>query len=133
MDGFCDFRGVEYNCKLAELGDALMNLVEGPHCTTIDPHLDGDARAIQRKARSLVTRFEKLGRSRDALMVAVSQSVTRLRVVYHLTSRPRARKKKIIFANWKQWMKTNKTKIYNRFLQPRLALMLPQDCNAKME
>src|SRR5579863_3690874 len=70
-----------------------MNLVEGPHCTIVDPRLDGDARTIRAKARSLVTRFEKLGRSRDTLMVAVSFLCTRVtRPKHHLTSRPRARK-----------------------------------------
>lgn len=49
-----------------------MNLVEGPHCVTIDPRIDGDPHALRAKARSLVTRFEKLGRSRDTLMVGVS-------------------------------------------------------------
>jgi hypothetical protein len=63
-----------------------MNLVEGPHCTMIDPRLDGDARAIRKKARSLVTRFEKLGRSRDALMVAVSKSTTPSRAQGYLSS-----------------------------------------------
>jgi hypothetical protein len=58
--------------KLVELGDALMNLVEGPHCTIVDPRIDSDPHALRTKARSLVTRFEKLGRSRDTLMVAVS-------------------------------------------------------------
>jgi len=117
------------NCQLAELGDALMNLVEGPHCTMIDPRLDGDARAIRTKARSLVTRFEKLGRRRDALMVAVSQKHNASRAQgYHLTSRPRPRTP-TKNANWKHLKK----KQNNRFLQPRLALMLRQDCNAKTE
>jgi hypothetical protein len=49
-----------------------MNFVEGPHCTLLDPHTDGDPDAIRSKARSLVARFEKLGRSKDMLMVAVS-------------------------------------------------------------
>jgi len=66
--------------KLVELGDALMNLVEGPHCTVVDPRIDGDAHALQTKARSLVTRFEKLGRSRDTLMVAVSWAIHNHRV-----------------------------------------------------
>lgn len=67
--------------KLAELGDALMNLVEGPHCTIIDPHIDGNARALRSKAQSLVARFEKLGRSRDTLMVAVSTLASLIRRV----------------------------------------------------
>jgi len=48
-----------------------MNLVEGPHCVTIDPRIDGDPHALRAKARSLVARFEKLGRSRDTLMVGI--------------------------------------------------------------
>lgn len=60
--------------KLVELGDALMNLVEGPHTTMIDTRIDGDPHALRAKARSLVTRFEKLGRSRDTLMVGVSRT-----------------------------------------------------------
>ena len=63
---------MDYQLQLAELGDALMNFVEGPHCTLLDPHTDGDPDAIRSKARSLVARFEKLGRSKDMLMVAVS-------------------------------------------------------------
>lgn len=51
-----------------------MNFVEGPHCTLLDPHTDGDPDAIRSKARSLVARFEKLGRSKDMLMVAVSHA-----------------------------------------------------------
>ncbi|KAI9507114.1 hypothetical protein F5148DRAFT_159889 [Russula earlei] len=56
---------------LAELGDALMNFVDGPHCTAVDPRDNDDPRTIRKKARSLVARFEKLGRSRDMLMVAI--------------------------------------------------------------
>ncbi|KAH9983377.1 hypothetical protein BJV74DRAFT_886819 [Russula compacta] len=56
---------------LAELGDAQMNFVEGAHCTIVDPRMADDSHAIRAKARSLVARFEKLGRSRDMLMVAI--------------------------------------------------------------
>ncbi len=49
-----------------------MNFVDGPHCTIVDARKDGDPGALCNKARSLVARFEKLGRSKDTLMVAVS-------------------------------------------------------------
>lgn len=49
-----------------------MNFVDGPHCTVVDARMDGDPDALCNKARSLIARFEKLGRSRDMLMVAVS-------------------------------------------------------------
>ncbi len=49
-----------------------MNFVDGPHCTIIDARKDGDPDALCNKARSLIARFEKLGRSRDMLLVAVS-------------------------------------------------------------
>jgi hypothetical protein len=49
-----------------------MNFVQGPHCTVVDPRKDSDAHALRAKARSLVARFEKLGRNRDMLVVAVS-------------------------------------------------------------
>ena len=51
-----------------------MNFVDGPHCTILDARNDGDPDALCNKARSLVARFEKLGRSRDMLMVAVSHN-----------------------------------------------------------
>jgi hypothetical protein len=56
-----------------------MNFVEGPHCTIVDARNDGDPDALCNKARSLVARFEKLGRSRDMLMVAVSHKLDALR------------------------------------------------------
>ena len=56
-----------------------MNFVDGPHCTVLDARDDGDPDALCNKARSLVARFEKLGRSRDMLMVAVSHKLDALR------------------------------------------------------
>lgn len=55
-----------------------MNFVDGPHCTIVDACNDGDPDALCNKARSLVARFEKLGRSRDMLMVAVSHKLDAL-------------------------------------------------------
>lgn len=55
-----------------------MNFVDGPHCTIVDAR-DDDPDALCNKARSLVARFEKLGRSRDMLMVAVSHKLDALR------------------------------------------------------
>lgn len=57
---------------LAELGNALLEFVDGTHCTILDPrkHSD-DPRALRAKARSLVARFEKLGRDRGTIMVAI--------------------------------------------------------------
>jgi len=49
-----------------------MNFVEGPHCTVVDPRIAANPHALREKARSLISRFEKLGRSRDMLIVAVS-------------------------------------------------------------
>jgi hypothetical protein len=55
-----------------------MNFVDGPHCTILDARNDGDPDALCNNARSLVARFEKLGRSRDMLMVAVSHKLDAL-------------------------------------------------------
>jgi len=62
---------------LAELGNALLEFVDGTHCTILDPreHSD-DPCVLLAKARSLVARFEKLGRDRRTIMVAVSQART---------------------------------------------------------
>jgi len=49
-----------------------MEFIDGPHCTIIDPRQEGDAQALRAKARSLVARFEKLGRDRGKVLVAVS-------------------------------------------------------------
>jgi hypothetical protein len=128
--------------KLVELGDALMNLVEGPHCTIVDPRIDSDAHALRTKARSLVTRFEKLGRSRDTLMVAVSWLFTpprhALRSSDCLTTTTTTATATAQIANKRIWEKTkpqpkNETKRNYRCLQPRLPLKLPQACSAKTE
>ncbi|KAH9955409.1 hypothetical protein BC827DRAFT_874468 [Russula dissimulans] len=68
LDGLLDAALQQF---LAELGDALMNFVEGPHCTVVDPRVAADPHALRAKARSLIARFEKLGRGRDVLMVAI--------------------------------------------------------------
>ena len=92
-----------------------MNFVKGPHCTIVDPRNDGDPDAIRTKARSLVARFEKLGRSKDMLMVAVSHHrMTRSQGV-SLTFRPKPCMEKY------------------RFRRPSLALKLRPDCSAKTE
>jgi hypothetical protein len=49
-----------------------MDFIDGPHYTIIDPRREGDPQALRAKARSLVDRFEKLGRDRDSVFVAVS-------------------------------------------------------------
>ncbi|KAI0265304.1 hypothetical protein BC834DRAFT_1041779 [Gloeopeniophorella convolvens] len=56
---------------LAEIGSALMDFVDGPHCTVVDPRCDGDPAALCAKARSLVARFEALGHDRGSLLLAV--------------------------------------------------------------
>jgi hypothetical protein len=58
--------------QLAELGNALMDFIDGPHCTIIDPRREGNPQSLRAKACSLVARFEKLGRDRDSVSVAVS-------------------------------------------------------------
>ncbi|KAI9452044.1 hypothetical protein BJY52DRAFT_1294837 [Lactarius psammicola] len=57
---------------LAELGSALLEFVDGMHCTVLDPreHSD-DPFVLLAKARSLVARFEKLGRDRCTIIVSV--------------------------------------------------------------
>ncbi|KAH8977850.1 hypothetical protein EDB86DRAFT_2997916 [Lactarius hatsudake] len=57
---------------LAELGNALLEFVDGAHCTIVDPreHSD-DPCVLLAKARSLIARFERLGRDRDTIMVAI--------------------------------------------------------------
>lgn len=57
---------------LAELGNALLEFVDGTHCTILDPreHSD-DPCVLLAKARSLIARFERLGRDRDTIMVAI--------------------------------------------------------------
>ena len=63
---------------MAELGNALLEFVDGTHCTILDPRKhsddddDDDPCVLQAKTRSLVARFEKLGRDRRTIMVAVS-------------------------------------------------------------
>ena len=49
-----------------------MDFIDGPHCTIVDPRQDGDPQALRTKARSLIARFEKLGRDRGKVLVAVS-------------------------------------------------------------
>ncbi|KAI0251520.1 hypothetical protein BJV78DRAFT_424457 [Lactifluus subvellereus] len=61
---------------LAELGNAIMDFIDGPHCTIVDPRQHGDPQALQAKARSLVARFEKLGRDRGKVLVAISATET---------------------------------------------------------
>lgn len=58
--------------QLAELGNGLMDLVKGPHITYIDVRQHTSAESIQRYAKSLVARFEKLGRDRSTFLVSVS-------------------------------------------------------------
>ncbi|KAH9046640.1 hypothetical protein EDB84DRAFT_1465825 [Lactarius hengduanensis] len=57
---------------LAELGNAVLEFVDGTHCTILDPreHSD-DPCVLLAKARSLIARFERLGRGRDTIMVAI--------------------------------------------------------------
>ncbi|KAI9438074.1 hypothetical protein H4582DRAFT_233318 [Lactarius indigo] len=57
---------------LAELGSALLEFVDGTHCTVLDPREhSGDHYVLLAKARSLIARFEKLGRDRSTIMVAI--------------------------------------------------------------
>ncbi|KAI0061067.1 aldolase [Artomyces pyxidatus] len=48
-----------------------MDFVDGPHITFVDPRLNTDEAAMVAQARSLVARFEKLGRDRHALIVTI--------------------------------------------------------------
>ncbi|KAH9034359.1 hypothetical protein EDB83DRAFT_2525167 [Lactarius deliciosus] len=57
---------------LAELGNALLEFVDGTHCTILDPREHSDDPCVfLAKARSLIARFERLGRDRDTIMVAI--------------------------------------------------------------
>ncbi|KAH9164396.1 hypothetical protein EDB89DRAFT_2017532 [Lactarius sanguifluus] len=57
---------------LAELGNALLEFVDGTHCTILDPREhSADPCVLLAKARSLIARFERLGRDRDTIMVAI--------------------------------------------------------------
>ncbi|KAF8265671.1 hypothetical protein EI94DRAFT_1702315 [Lactarius quietus] len=57
---------------LAELGNALLEFVGGTHYTILDPRkYSDDPSVLVAKARSLVARFEKLGRDRRTIIVAI--------------------------------------------------------------
>lgn len=57
---------------LGELGNALLEFVPGMHCTILDPRkYCDDPCVLVAKARSLITRFEMLGRDRRTIMVAI--------------------------------------------------------------